>query len=137
MKQMPQIQKYMTPMPHTIGSDIRLDTAQSMMRDLRIRHLPVLEASNLVGVLTDRDVKLASGFNDVATLRVEDVMTSSPFTVTPETSLNRVVTEMAEHKFGCAVIRQDNGKVVGVFTAVDALRVLSELLEASYKEREI
>ena len=62
MKQMPQIQKVMTPMPQTIGKDIPVETALSMMREHRIRHLPVQEAGKLVGVLTDRDLKLAASF---------------------------------------------------------------------------
>ncbi|MCC7441533.1 MAG: CBS domain-containing protein [Bdellovibrionales bacterium] len=133
MKQMPQIQKVMTAMPHTIGADIELKTAQSMMREHRIRHLPVQKGGKLVGVLTDRDVKLAAGFDDALNLKVEEIMTDEPYTVTPETPLDRVVLEMAEKKYGCAVILQGNGKVVGIFTAVDGMRVLGETLESFYK----
>ena len=133
MKQMPQIQKYMTPMPHTIGKDIPIKTALSMMREHRIRHLPVQDGGKFVGILSDRDVKLASSFKDAQELQVEDVMSPEPFTVHPEVALDYVVLEMAEHKYGCAVIVQGNGKVVGIFTAVDALRVLGETLEGFYK----
>jgi len=133
MKQMPQIQKFMTPMPHTIGQDIPLKTALSMMREHRFRHLPVQDGGKLVGILTDRDVKLAASFAGAAELTVSDVMTPDPFTVGPETSLDFVVLEMAEHKYGCAVIEQGNGKVVGIFTATDALRVLGEQLGMSFR----
>jgi acetoin utilization protein AcuB len=134
MKQMPQIQKYMTPMPHTIGRDISLKTALGMMREHRIRHLPVQEGGKLIGILTDRDLKLASGFADAANLKVEEVMSPDPYTVAPEAPLDRVVLEMAEHKYGSAIIVQGNGKVVGIFTAVDGLRVLGETLPAFYKQ---
>ena len=133
MKQMPLIQKYMTPMPHTIGLKIPLNTALSMMREYRIRHLPVQEGGKLMGVITDRDVKLASAFGDPQKLLVDDVMTPEPYMIHPEAPLNQVVSEMAEQKFGCAIIQQANGKVVGIFTAVDALRVLTDTLEAFYK----
>lgn len=136
MKQMPQIQKFMTPMPHTIGKDIPIKTALNMMREHRIRHLPVQEGGKLVGMLTDRDVKLAASFKDAQELKVEDVMTPDPFTVSPEVTLDYVVLEMAEHKFGSAVIAQGNGKIVGIFTAVDALRVLGETLESFYQVRQ-
>lgn len=135
MKQMPQIQKFMTPMPHMIGRDIPLKTALSTMREHRIRHLPVLDGGKLVGVLTDRDVKLASGFGDASTLKVEDIMTADPFTVNPEATLDYVTVAMAEHKYGCTIVQQENGKVVGIFTAIDALRVLSEQLSAFYRSR--
>lgn len=137
MKQMPMIQKVMTTLPHTIGQDIPLKTAMSLMREYGIRHLPVLEASRVVGVLTDRDVKLAASFApqgaQADALTVEDVMTPEPYTVAPETPLNHVVTEMAEHKYGCAIVQQANGKVVGIFTAVDGLRTLGETLGAFYR----
>lgn len=133
MKQMPMIEKYMTPMPHTIGSYIPLKLAMNQMREHRIRHLPVENAGKLVGVLTDRDIKLASSITHSEEFKVDDVMTPDPYTVTPHTPLDRVVFEMAEHKYGCAVIRQENGKVVGIFTATDALRVLGETLAANYK----
>jgi acetoin utilization protein AcuB len=136
MKQMPQIQKFMTPMPHTIGKDIPIKTALSMMRDHQIRHLPVQEGGRLVGILTDRDVKLAASFKGAQDLKVEEVMSPDPFTISPEVSLDYVVLEMAKHKYGSAVIAQGNGKIVGIFTAVDALRVLGETLEAFYTVRE-
>jgi len=130
---MPKIDKYMTPMPHTVGSYIPLKTAMNLMREHRIRHLPVENAGKLVGVLTDRDIKLAASFNHSEEFKVDDVMTPDPYTVSPETSLDHVVTEMAEHKYGCAVIQQSNGKVVGIFTATDAMRVLGEILQNNYK----
>lgn len=133
MKQMPQIQKVMTPMPHTIGKDIPIKQAQSLMREHRIRHLPVQEGGKLVGILTDRDVKLATGFTDGSNLKVEEVMSSDPFAVTPEAPLNTVVMEMAERKYGCAIVKQQNGRIVGIFTAVDGMRVLAETLENNYR----
>lgn len=133
MKQMPQIQKYMTAMPHTIGKDIPLKTALTMMREHRIRHLPVQDGGKLIGVLTDRDLKLASSLAEAQNLRVEEVMTPDPYTAAPETPLDHVAFEMAEHKYGCAIIQQGNGKVVGIFTAVDGLRVLGETLSSFYK----
>jgi acetoin utilization protein AcuB len=134
MKQIPQIQKFMTAMPLTIGKDIQIKTALSMMREHRIRHLPVQDGGKLIGVLTDRDVKLASAFIDSVGLTVEDVMTPDPFAVVPEASLDEVVFEMAERKYGCAIIQQKNGKVVGIFTATDGMRVLGETLQTNYRK---
>ena len=135
MKQVPQVQKYMTTLPHTIGKDIPIKTALSVMREHRIRHLPVQDGGKLIGILTDRDLKLASSFAESADLTTEEVMTPDPYTVAPDAPLDRVVLEMAEHKYGSAIIQQGNGKVVGIFTAVDGLRVLGELLESFYKQR--
>lgn len=136
MKAMPKIEKFMTPMPHTINMTMPIKTAIELMHEYHIRHLPVQHGGKLVGVLTDRDIKLASSFSHAADFQVDDVMTPDPYTVAPGTPLDRVVTEMANHKYGCAVIVQDNGKVVGIFTATDGLRVLGEILHTQFKPAE-
>ncbi len=136
MKHIPKIEKVMTPMPHTINSTLPIQTAQQMMREHRVRHLPVQRAGHLVGILTDRDVKLATSFTHSGEIVVDDVMTPDPYKVRPQAALDEVVFEMAEHKFGCAVVEQENGKVVGIFTATDGLRVLGEILRANYKPLE-
>jgi acetoin utilization protein AcuB len=103
-----------------------------MMREHRIRHLPVQDGGKLVGVLTDRDIKLAASFEGSEDLVAEEVMTPDPYTVLPESPADEVAKEMAEHKWGCAIVQQSNGKVVGIFTAVDGMRVLGEMLDAHY-----
>lgn len=128
-KPIPTIQKYMTTMPHSVGSDQTLLTAAEMMEEYGIRHLPVLKAGKLQGILTDRDIKLLrslEGF-EADELAVEEAMTEEPFCVGPDASLDEVVLTMAEKKFGSAVV-VDNNKVVGIFTTVDACRALGKLL---------
>lgn len=133
MKQMPMIEKYMTNMPHTINPSMPIKVAVAMMRENNFRHLPVQEGGKLVGLISDRDIKLASTLHGADELTVDDVMTPDPYAVTPQTSLNHAVLEMAEHKYGCAIVQQENGKVVGIFTATDGLRVLGELLQSHFK----
>jgi acetoin utilization protein AcuB len=133
MKQMPKIQKYMTTQPHTVGRDITVKKAMEMMREFGIRHLPVQDGGHLVGMITDRDIKLANAFGAPDTLSVEEVMTPEPYEISPNASLAETVETMAEHKYGSAVI-MDNKKVVGIFTAVDGLRVLCEVLKQNFKE---
>lgn len=131
-KQMPLIQKVMTAMPHTIGADITIKKASEMMREFHIRHLPVQKAGTLVGVLTERDIRLARSFQGPGELTVEDVMVPDPYTVDPNAPLDEVALHMAEHKYGCAIVQQNNGKVVGIFTDNDALRILGETLKQNY-----
>jgi acetoin utilization protein AcuB len=129
-KAIPSIQKYMTTSPHSIGGEQTLATAARMMHEHRIRHLPVLSGGELRGLLTDRDLKLVETFRDVdpTKLTVEEAMTEEPYAVSPETPLDEVVSTMAGSKFGSAVVVQ-NGRVVGIFTTVDACQALSELLK--------
>lgn len=134
MKQMPKIEKYMTPMPHTINAGLPLKMAKEMMSKYGIRHLPVQEGGKLVGVITDRDLKLAYSMNDQANFLVDDVMTPDSYAVEPQENLDTVLTVMAERKLGCAVVAQENGKVVGIFTATDGLRAFSEVLHTRFKQ---
>ena len=127
---MPAIEKYMTTSPHAIGRDQPLTLAHAMLKKHRIRHLPVLDGGELVGLLSERDLQLIETFEGVDPKRVtiEEAMSTSVYAVTPETKLDQVVREMAEHKYGCAVVIQ-NAHVVGVFTTVDVCRAFAESLE--------
>jgi acetoin utilization protein AcuB len=122
------ISKYMTPEPHTIGEDIPLRTAQGMMTRYGFRHLPVLRSGKLVGVISDRDLKLALSMGDMRELTVLEIMTEEPYSVLPDAELGAVLTEMAERKLGCAIVIDPKGKVAGLFTATDALFLFAKHL---------
>jgi acetoin utilization protein AcuB len=129
-KPIPHIDKYMTPSPHSVGQEQSLAQAHKLMRAHRIRHLPVLHGGKLVGVLSDRDLHLIETLRDVDpdNVTVEEAMSPTVYTVSPEAPLDEVVREMAHHKYGCAVV-EHTGKLVGVFTTVDAMRAFADLLE--------
>lgn len=134
MKTIPTIQKYMTMTPHTIGAEQTLEKAEKMMNEFRIRHLPVLSAGKLVGVLSDRDIKLVESFKDVdaTKVRVDEAYTPGPYVASPQAQLSDVCAEMVLHKYGCVLV-VDNHKLVGIFTWVDALRAFDELLSTRLK----
>ncbi len=135
MKAIPTISKYMTTLPHTIGADQSLAKAEEMMAKLRVRHLPVLAGGKLVGILSDRDVRLVESFKDVdpRAVSVAEAYTEDPYITSPESSLAEVCAEMASNKFGCALVC-DNHKLVGIFTWVDALNAFNELLSTRLKQ---
>jgi acetoin utilization protein AcuB len=130
-KPRPEIQKHMTPSPHSIGAEQSLARARAMMQEHRIRHLPVLHGGRLVGMISDRDVHLVESLKDVdpRLITVFDAMAQTVYAVAPETPLDEVAQQMAEHKYGSAVVMQ-NQKVVGIFTTVDACHTLAELLRS-------
>lgn len=133
MKSMPTIQKYMTMAPHTIGAEQSLAKAEKFMREYGIRHLPVLQGGRLVGILSDRDVKLVETFRDVdpEKVTVEDAYTPDPYITRPDAPLDEVSTAMMERKYGCVLVA-DNKKLVGIFTWIDALRAMSEILNQRF-----
>jgi acetoin utilization protein AcuB len=129
-KSIPVVQKYMTYVPKSIGFDRPISQAIELMNEMKIRHLPVLKAGELVGILTDRDIKLIMSFKDVKpeTTNVEEACTFDPYFTTPSTPIDEVVEQMARKKYGCAVV-MDNGKLVGILTETDVYQAFSELLK--------
>jgi acetoin utilization protein AcuB len=123
------VREYMSKSAHTIGDDQPLSVAKKMMREHVIRHLPVLRGGKLVGVVSERDVALikAMATLDDRKTSVSEAMSSDVYAIAPEADLATVAADMAEHKLGCAVVTVGT-KVVGVFTTVDGMRALSDLL---------
>ena len=128
MKNRP-ISEFMTPHPHSVGKGQPLSKAHELMREHKIRHLPVLEAGRIVGLLSQRDLHLIETLSDVdpTEVTVEEAMSQEPYTVAPTTPLSEVAGEMARRKLGATVIA-DGAHVVGMFTTVDALEVLQKAL---------
>lgn len=124
------VQQFMTRSPHTIAPEQSLSEAHRLMRDNDIRHLPVLRSGELIGIVTQRDLHLIESLRDVDpdTVQVSEAMSTEVYTVGPRTSVRVIASEMATQKYGSAVV-MEHGQVIGVFTTVDALRVLYGLLE--------
>jgi acetoin utilization protein AcuB len=133
-KSIPPIRKYMTTTPVTVRQEQVIEYARALMQEHRIRHLPVLHGGQVVGLLSQRDIALIETLRDVdpKTVRVEEAMSMNPYIVDADSLITDVAKEMAEHKYGSAIVTQAK-KVVGVFTTVDACRVLAELFEGRLK----
>lgn len=118
--------------PHTIGSEQKLVKAHKVMREHGVRHLPVLRAGKLVGVLSQRDLYFLESIAgvDVEIDKVADAMTPDVYVVSPDDTLRDVARVMADHRYGCAVIVGGEGEsVLGIFTVTDALRHIAEVLD--------
>lgn len=124
-----KILSVMHPFPHTVGTNQTLDVALDMMREHGFRHLPVKDSNKLVGIITERDINFALRFDkkDPQELKVKDAYMGEPYTVSPETPVYQVAAKMAHEHLGCALI-VEHDKLVGIFTTVDACRLLSEVL---------
>jgi len=129
MKTIPLVSKYMTVAPHSIGSDQSLATARDFMKQHGIRHLPVMEGGKLKGLLSDRDIKMALGFQGVNPIitRVEEIALEDAYTVSSSARLDEVVATMADKRIGSALV-MDHDHLVGIFTATDSMKALADLL---------
>lgn len=131
------VQQFMTRSPHTISHDQPLIAAHRLMREHDIRHLPVLEGDKLVGIVSQHDLHLIESLKDVDPnkVQVREAMSAELYTVGPRTSIRNIASEMATHKYSSAVV-MEHEQVVGVFTTIDALRVLYGLLEVERQENQ-
>ncbi len=100
------------------------------MREHRVRHLPVVSAGKLVGVVSQRDLYLLETIAelDLDGISVEEAMTERPYIVTADTALDEVLEIMTEQKYGSCIIVGRDG-IEGIFTTTDACRVLAGLLQ--------
>jgi acetoin utilization protein AcuB len=122
------IEDVMVKTPHTIGQEQSLAVALELMREHGIRHLPVRHAGRIVGMLSERDINFTLRFEkaDAAQVKVESAHTAEVFSVPPTTPLSEVAARMARERLGCALVEDEYGKLLGIFTAVDACQVLAQ-----------
>src|SRR5258706_13497118 len=123
----------------TLKPEQTLRDAIDLLRSKHIRHLPVVEAGKLVGIVSDRDVKrttpsLVGGIErdeyDEAldATKVSRFMTRDPITVSPRTGLKAAVAIFIERKVGALPVIGPDGALAGIVTEIDLLRVLHAML---------
>lgn len=119
----------MTKSPRTIGPQMSMAHAHTIMREHGVRYLPVTQAGHLVGMVTARDLAVVDALSEFVpkVLPVDETMSEDVYVVSPDAPLSEVTAEMAERKLGSAVV-VDGQKVIGVFTVTDACRALTRIL---------
>lgn len=104
-----------------------IEDAYRVMDEKQIRHLLVVEQTHLVGVITDRDLRLATSALTLAPrlpgCRVSDVMCRDPLTADPSDPIEDAAFRMRERKIGCLPVMED-GAVAGIITGIDLLDAL-------------
>lgn len=110
-----------------VSGETTLEDAYRTMQQHGIRHLPVLEGETLVGVITDRDLRLATSALAPSPLspgrRVSEVMARDPRTADPSDAIEDAARTMRQRKIGCLPV-VDDGRVVGILTGLDLLDAL-------------
>ena len=125
----------------TIGRNDDLRLVADIMAERRIRHIPVLEDDQIVGLVTQRDVfkaRMSStmGYGEkgqrafLHTVVVKEIMAHPVFTVTPDTSVTEAVDLILTKGIGCLPVVQDN-RVIGIVTKTNRLQHLRTLDDAA------
>jgi acetoin utilization protein AcuB len=131
--------KVMSPTPVVVEPKAPLREVCRLMAEHRIRHVPVISADGLVGVISDRDVREAlpspigpDGAAEYAAamdhIAVWKVMAEQVITVTPRTPLAQAAHLLADRKIGCLPVIEA-GRLVGIITETDVLRAFAAFLD--------
>lgn len=115
-----------------------LRKAKNLLVENRIRSLPVLEDGKLVGIVSDRDLKKATVSDDAGLdkheliylnnrIRIDEIMTKHPMTVTPNTTVDEVAEIMYQKKVSGLPVIDSEGDLVGMITQGDIFRLMISL----------
>jgi acetoin utilization protein AcuB len=134
-KKMPSVGSVMTPFPYFVDADATVLEVERLMREHRIRHVPVEENGRVAGIVSERDLRhLTTGPSpqaDKAQIRAREVMTTDPYVAAFDTPLNAVAAEMAKRRIGSAIIVHHQ-KLAGILSVTDVCRILSEILTSEF-----
>jgi acetoin utilization protein AcuB len=132
------VKNWMSKNVITIDANDTMQDALTLLREHRIRMLPVMKKNRLVGIVTDRDLKKASASDatllDVHELlylltkiKVKDIMTKDPITLPPDYTVEETARVLLENKISGAPVLDQSGKVIGTITQTDLFKVLISL----------
>jgi CBS domain-containing membrane protein len=124
----------------TLAEDDTLADARACMERGRIRHLPVVRDGRLVGLVTHRDMLAASFsvFAEVSAREEKRLFSRIPVgelmhdvvSVSPESSVREAARLLLDNRFGCLPVVAKDGRLVGIVTEADFLRLAVRMLEA-------
>jgi acetoin utilization protein AcuB len=133
----------MQPITLTVFPADLLSTARRRMRELCIRHLPVVVASNqIVGIITDHAIRRAGLWRDdfrnalngnaaLHVMTVQECMTHEVHAVCPETDLVEAGAFLLDHKIDCLPVVDDDSVLQGIITLSDLVRAYIELYDVT------
>lgn len=126
------VRAIMTPHPHTLAADASLGDAVELMAGYGIRHLPIVEDGDVVGIVSERDVKMALG-PDAMHLDLEAIdprqadgsvswfMTEGVLTIEADAPVSEACERLLATKVGALAVT-DGGALVGILSVLDVIR---------------
>ncbi len=124
-----EIGQEMIKYPYVTTSNRPIEEALIYMKDCNIRHLPVVDQSGLIGIVSERDILSYRGLNKSDELTVGDIMCKKPYVTSPQEPLTKVLQIMATEQMGSALVVDGKRQLVGIFTTTDALLLLAKIID--------
>lgn len=128
----------MTRDPLTVTPTETIGQADELMNTNKIRQLPVVQGKDLVGIVTDRDIRsflsgsLLEGVEareEALNTKIREIMTTEPMTLSPDDDLQEAVEIMIDEKIGGIPVVDESEGLVGIVTYVDVLRCFLNRLQ--------
>ncbi len=135
------VRKWMSPNPVTVGKDDPVSEAIHLMKQHKIRHLPVMDGDRLVGIVSDRDLKeympSRATTLDVYELhyalsraKVSEAMRRDPLRVGPDDTIEKAALLLHDNKIGCLPVVDGDGALVGILAHEDVFEALIQVTGA-------
>jgi acetoin utilization protein AcuB len=133
-----KVVEIMTRDPLSVNPTETIGKVKELMADNNIRHLPVLKGRELVGIVTDRDIRAfvirgllesPAAHEKALEVQVSALMTSQPISVAPDDDLREAVELLIEEQFGAVPVIDAVEGLVGIVSYVDVLRCFLDRLE--------
>lgn len=127
------VEEFTTPNPIVADEETHLNELLQKMKQHEIRHIPIVREKQVVGIVSDRDLHIASALNpsNEKTILAKNIMSTDPFTMPSSATLDEVAYEMSKQKIGSTIINDENGEFLGLFTSTDALNALIEIIRGT------
>jgi acetoin utilization protein AcuB len=128
---------WMTKKIFVVGPDDYLTDAVTLMKEHKVKHLPVVKNDRLKGIISDRDIKEYSPSKAtsldmyelhylLAKTKIKEIMKPKVFWTTPDTPIEEAAMLMLDDNIGCLPV-VDNGIVVGIISDKDIFRALVDI----------
>jgi acetoin utilization protein AcuB len=122
-----KVKKRMAKKLVTVRKNATIPDAINLMKKHSIRHLPVVEQGELLGWVTESDIRQAYLASLIEQVTMEDIMVKDPITIAPDANLEEAAEILHRHGIGGLPV-VDRGKVVGVITVADIMAAFIEVM---------
>ena len=135
------VKNWMSKPAITINAEASMHDAIKLLKDHNIKMLPVMEKGNLVGIVTDRDIKRASASDAtsleihellylISKIKIREIMTKNPITVPQDYTVEETAEILLKHNISGVPVVDQFSDVIGTITQNDIFRILISLTGA-------
>lgn len=142
-----KVSEIMTTNVFTVSIDDTVFDAEQIMKNEKVRHIPVLEGRKIVGMICDDKIREYSlrqiydsdqNFGDIGFNKITDyekIMNDVPYVIYPEDSISKAVKMFAKHKIDCLPVVDWEMNLVGLITNTDLLLYFHHFIEEIEKSK--